>query len=195
MRLILTVVGCLWLSGCSSVPQVSDTEIDTEYRLLADRAIAYSSAVPALSIAARDYIYLMPVEQFEAGRWSPSLWVGVASTLDRGFQRLQLSQPQQLVFNIDGKVVRLPLMPWELGSEPPIPTKVNVAHNLRSVIDYELLQALATAKSVVLTLGRSSQNQQLFSHWRGRWQESESRSAAEGVEIAAKAHRPPIIQR
>jgi hypothetical protein len=64
------------------------------------------------SRSARDYLYLGPVETNRQGIRDYYLWVGIATTLDRGFIAPTVEIPKMLYLNVQGEPIELPLRPW-----------------------------------------------------------------------------------
>jgi hypothetical protein len=64
------------------------------------------------SRSARDYLYLGPVETNRQGVRDYYLWVGIATTLDRGFIAPTVEIPHMLYLNVQGEPIELPLRAW-----------------------------------------------------------------------------------
>ena len=78
----------------------------------AGRAAVFARTDPRYSRSARDYLYLGPVETNTRGLREYYLWVGIASTLDRGFLAPERPLPVALTLLIGGEPVDLDLQPW-----------------------------------------------------------------------------------
>jgi len=74
--------------------------------------LVFARTEPRYSRSARDYVYLGPVETNRQGLREYYLWVGIATTLDRGFLAPPATVPQTLYVEIDGEPMELPLRPW-----------------------------------------------------------------------------------
>ena len=64
------------------------------------------------STSARDYLYLGPVETNRQGSRDYYLWVGVATTLDRGYLAQPLALPDTLYLQVGDELMELRLLPW-----------------------------------------------------------------------------------
>lgn len=78
----------------------------------ARRPLAFARGEFAYSRSARDYLYLGPVETDRQGVREYYLWVGVGSTLDRGYLAAPQGVPQSLYLHVRGEWMRLALRPW-----------------------------------------------------------------------------------
>jgi len=78
----------------------------------AGKALVFARTEGSYSRSARDYIYVGPVETNRQGRRDYYLWVGIATTLDRGFVAPDAAAPQSLLLNVEGSPMELPLVPW-----------------------------------------------------------------------------------
>jgi hypothetical protein len=79
--LVASAVGCA--AGCaaeSPLTSALDSKGRTEVR--ATTVIALARPAPRFSEAARDYLYLAPVEVNEMGLRRHYLWLGLATTID-----------------------------------------------------------------------------------------------------------------
>jgi len=80
----------------------------------ADALMVFARVDARYSRSARDYIYLAPAETNRQGLREYFLWVGVASTLDRGFLAPETEVPTRLVL-----MIRSEPMEFELSAWPP----------------------------------------------------------------------------
>ena len=74
--------------------------------------LVFARTEPRYSRSARDYLYLGPVETNRQGVREYYLWVGVATTLDRGFIAPPADPPRILYLVVDGEPMELVLRPW-----------------------------------------------------------------------------------
>lgn len=88
------------------------------------------------SRSTRDYVYLGPVAINRRGSYEFLLWVGVGSTLDRGFLAPQMANPDAISIFIDGEPMYLTLAEWaerapvlsgELPYDPSVPLTATLA--------------------------------------------------------------------
>ena len=114
--------------------------------------LVYARTEPRYSRSGRDYLYLGPVETHRQGVREYFLWVGVASTIDRGFIAPPAQAPKALYVEIGGEPMELPLKAWHdvvaTGlSKAMYPTRVPVREELAARVT---LQQLADRKSTRL---------------------------------------------
>ena len=74
--------------------------------------LVFARTEPRYSRSARDYVYLGPVETNRQGVREYYLWVGIATTLDRGFLGVAAPAPELLFVDIGGEPIELTLKPW-----------------------------------------------------------------------------------
>lgn len=73
--------------------------------------LVFARTEPRYSRSARDYLYLGPLATNRQGVREHYLWVGVATTLDRGFIAPAADAPQTLYVTVGGEPMELPLLP------------------------------------------------------------------------------------
>jgi hypothetical protein len=119
----------------------------------------------------RDYLYLGPVETNRQGVREYYLWVGVATTLDRGFIAPQAEVPRTLVVTVDGEPIELPLRPWsELVrtaiAEPVYPTAVPLSVELAARVTLQQLALLDRAGLVTIAIvGEATSAPRSYVRW------------------------------
>jgi hypothetical protein len=74
--------------------------------------VVYARTETRYSRSARDYIYLGPVETNRRGTREYFLWVGIATTLDRGYFAPAIEAPNVLFVRVRGDLLELELRPW-----------------------------------------------------------------------------------
>lgn len=87
----------------------------------ASAPVVFARTESRFSRSARDYLYLGPVETNRRGLREYFLWIGVATTLDRGYLAPEIPPPGSLQIMVRGEPMELALRPWaELvpGSPP-----------------------------------------------------------------------------
>jgi hypothetical protein len=98
--------------------------------------LVFARTEPRYSRSARDYLYLGPLATNRQGVRDYFLWVGVATTLDRGFIAPAAETPRTLYVTVNGEPMELPLRP--LGElvrssgeqrlySTPVPVRVELA--------------------------------------------------------------------
>jgi hypothetical protein len=133
--------------------------------------LVYARTEPRYSRSARDYVYLGPVETNRQGVREYFLWVGVATTIDRGFIAPEAEPPHTLYIEVNGEPIELPLKPWREvvpnGLDKPMyPTAVPVREQLAARVTFQQLGLIGAASpaSVSLALGESNV-QRTFVRW------------------------------
>jgi hypothetical protein len=168
------VVWCLasvaaLLAGCAAdgpLESALDAKGRTEVR--ATSILTLARPTPRYSEAARDYLYLAPVEVNEMGARRQYLWLGFATTVDHAWLWAERSEPTTLVLVFDGVPVALPLSAWDVlpaGFGTPAPTYE--ARRARVTLDE--LGRLTTAGAVEVHLVAPDGTRESFSLWRGTW--------------------------
>lgn len=79
---------------------------------VASNIMSFARTESRYSRAARDYIYLGPVETNRQGLREYYLWVGVATTLDRGFLAPTAELPDRLIAIVQDEPIEFELEPW-----------------------------------------------------------------------------------
>jgi hypothetical protein len=77
------------------------------------RPVAFSRTETRFSRSARDYVYLGSVEINERGSREYYLWVGMASTIDRGFVAAEETMPDLMYLDLAGEPVEFELVAWD----------------------------------------------------------------------------------
>lgn len=128
----------------------------------------YALTDPRYSRAARDYVYIGPVETNAQGMRQYYLWVGVGSTLDRGLLPSTGQNASRITMLIDGEPIVLDLMPWAqlMGGatsiepyDPPVRPLVEYG----SRVTRDLLTRINTHAPAALRLAdRAGESRQFF---------------------------------
>lgn len=152
-RGLLTKAGAallLLLAACQSATGIREAfDARTGLTWTRDRApVAYARTEARYSRSARDYLYIGPVELNRQGTRDYYLWVGVATTLDRGYLAPQMRLPEKLYVEFGGDVMEFSLQPWSAltplqGREPVYATPVRVEAELGARITSSQIAKLA----------------------------------------------------
>jgi hypothetical protein len=110
LALSVIVTACQTPSGLAVNRQLDPASGMT--LVAADRALVFARTENGLSRSARDYVYVGPVETNRQGRRDYYLWVGIATTLDRGFVAPDSGAPASLLLDVGGTIMELPLVEW-----------------------------------------------------------------------------------
>jgi hypothetical protein len=109
------LLAAAWLTACAGGRGGALEWLDERSGVTLARGrepLVFARTETRYSRSARDYLYVGPVETNRQGVKEYYLWVGVATTLDRGFIAPSTGLPQTLVIRIEGEPVELPLAPW-----------------------------------------------------------------------------------
>ena len=144
----------LFLAGCQATGAASANErLDQSTGLTlttANEVMVFARTEPRYSRSARDYIYLGPVETNRQGLREHFLWVGIATTLDRGYLAPPIDLPESLQVMVQGEPMVFDLLPWTqtvpgLAPAKVYPTSVTLQGQLGARATRDQLQLLAVA--------------------------------------------------
>jgi hypothetical protein len=161
----------LALAGCAShAPLRSQLDEAGRTWLSADAPVALSRPAPRFSRAARDYLYLAPVEANSAGTRRQYLWVGLGTTVDRRWPWAAPPEAQTLLLVLDGTPLTLPLEPWDapLGAGLYRPSAPAYAVR-RASVSLDELARIAAAASVEAQVVRADGAVDAYELWSGSW--------------------------
>ncbi|MEO8465212.1 MAG: hypothetical protein ABI640_07705 [Gammaproteobacteria bacterium] len=159
------------LAGCAAEAPLKST-LDEKGRtwVSADALVTLASATPNLSNAARDYLYLAPIEINTTGVRRHYLWVGLGSTVDRKWQSSVPANATSVVLAPDGLNVTLPLTAWD--AELPLSmysTPAPVYQMQRAPISLDQLERLARAGAVEVLVVAADGSTATYTLWNGAW--------------------------
>ncbi len=161
------------LMGCAAEPIREDLfEEQTGLTWASmNEPVVLARAVPGFTVAARDYLYIGPVETNRLGTLEHYLWMGAASTVDRELRGNSVPAAETLLIVADGAPVTLVLEQWslDLDSEPyesPVPT----AQDWGARVSMNQIQRIARATSVEIRLVSASGESVPYELWHGSWQ-------------------------
>jgi hypothetical protein len=122
------------------------------------------------SRSARDYIYLGPAETNRQGVREYFLWVGVASTLDRGYLAPESGLPTELEITIQGEPMSFELDAWpppylSAESAAVYATPVALRGQLASRITYDQLRLINDARPETILVRGADDRARAFSVW------------------------------
>lgn len=157
------------LGACSTAPSLEpsfDERTGVTWTAL-NEPIAMAHAVPHLTTAARDYLYVGPLERNEQGTREEFLWLGLATTAPRTFASDLPSLPDSLYLDVDGLMFELPLEEWE---EPlPYDTPATVTHSVTARVSLDQLGLMVGAQDVTIELHLEDGTRVRYDHWSGEW--------------------------
>lgn len=162
------------LAGCAGGGRLEQLDEQSGATIVRGPAVlVYARTEPRYSRSARDYVYLGPVETNRQGVREYFLWVGVASTIDRGFIAPEALEPRTLYVEVRGEPIELPLKAWHelvpTGIKKPMySTTVPVRGELAARVTLQQLALIggASPDSVSLAAGDSSAPR-TFVRWDG----------------------------
>jgi len=162
---LLALVGC-----ASRAPLRSQLDEAGRTWLSAETPVALSRPAPRFSRAARDYLYLAPIEVNNGGTRSHYLWVGFGTTVDRRWPWAVPPEAQTLLLVLDGTPLTLPLADWDaqIGAalyRPPAPTYAV----RRASVSLDELARIAAATSVEAQVVTRDGAADAYQLWSGRW--------------------------
>lgn len=114
-RTTIAIAGLLVLAGCASGGGLLE-RLDRDSGLTivtVPAAAVFARTRGQLSRSARDYLYLGPVEVNERGLREHYWWVGLASTIDRGYLEAETPVPDLLIIDVDGVPIEFELISWD----------------------------------------------------------------------------------
>jgi hypothetical protein len=160
-----------FIAGCAADAPLKST-LDERGRtwVSSDAIVTLARAVPRLSNAARDYLYLAPIEINTAGVHRHYLWVGLGSTVDRKWQSTTPATATSVVLAADGLNIALPLAAWDATIAPPLySTTAPVYQVQRAAISLDQLERLARAASVEVQVVAADGSTATYELWKGAW--------------------------
>ncbi len=135
-----------------------------------DDAIVLARPVRRLTVAARDYAYIGPVEINRMGQRDHYLWLGLASTVDRAFADVSPADAELLAILVDGQPMILPLTKWSADLDrPPYATVVPVYATLSARASLDQIQRIADATSIEVHIISNSGVAARYRMWQGAW--------------------------
>jgi hypothetical protein len=130
--------------------------------------VTLARRAPEISTAARNYMYVGPIEMNERGARMAYLWLGVATTIDGTYQPQDASiVPQRLLLEVDDLAFELPVTAW--SGSPPYETPAPVIQSLRARISLDQIVHVAHAEQVRATLVMANGTTVAYEYWGGPW--------------------------
>lgn len=172
-RILALVVLGGTVAGCQGARGRVKEQLDatTGMSVTSDReAIIYAKTEARYSRSARDYVYLGPVETNHQGVREYYLWVGIGTTLDRGYLAPPLELPDTLYARVDGELMEFPLRPWEevltvTRRRAVYRAGVPIQTQLAARVTLYQLELLARATPPSIRLGTGGTTAQPFGRW------------------------------
>jgi hypothetical protein len=164
------------LAGCGSQSRLVHERLDEPSGttvLVGAEPMVFARTEPQYSRSGRDYLYLGPVETNRQGVREYYVWVGVATTLDRGYLVPLPSEPERVFIDVAGEPMELTLRPWQereaaLRDARVYGTPVRLGAELAARVTLDQLQRLASEPlQVVRVVDRDGTTRAYY-----RWHES-----------------------
>src|SRR5262245_25515483 len=135
-----------------------------------DAAVTLARPAPRFSNAARDYLYVAPVQASATGTRRHYLWVGLGTTVDRGWPWAAPAEGATLLLTVDGLPIALPLAEWEdEGGAGLYRTPAPVYQVRRASVSLDELERIATATDIEAQVIASDGSVARYDLWDGRW--------------------------
>ncbi len=168
---IFVAVVVLAVSACTAQEPLA-TRLDTSGLTVVtvDEAIVLARPVRQLTVAARDYAYIGPVEINRMGNRDHYLWVGLASTVDRKLADATPLEADSLALVVDGQPMILPLRELNMTLDNlPYRSTVPLYATLFAHASLDQIERIAAAYSVDLYIVTSTGGTDHYQRWRGDW--------------------------
>jgi hypothetical protein len=131
--------------------------------------VTMARRAPEISTAARNYMYLGPVEMNERGTRLAYLWLGMATTIDGPYRTQDTSVvPQRLLLEVDDLAFELPVTAW--SGSAPYETPAPVTQSLQARISLDQIVHVAHAEQVRATLVMANGTTVAYEYWGGPWE-------------------------
>jgi len=154
-----------------------------------DATVTLARAAPRFSNAARDYLYVAPVESNNGGARRHYLWVGLATTVDRAWPWAVPADAVTLLLTLDGTPLTLPLVEWETPDGAALyKTAAPVYRVRRASVSLDVLERIAAATEIEAQVVASDGSTARYELWSGRW--SDWSAFVAGVAGAAEPAEP-----
>jgi hypothetical protein len=144
-----------------------------------DATVTLARPAPRFSHAARDYLYVAPVETSTNGVRRHYLWVALGTTVDRSRPEAALPEAATLLLTLDGLPLTLALDEWtaregeRLYSVPAPPYEIR-----RASVSLDELARIAVAGAIEASVIAADGSVASYDLWDGQWSEWEGFVAA-----------------
>jgi hypothetical protein len=170
-RVIAAALACAALAACASDAALR-SGLDESGRswLSLESTVTLARPAPRFSNAARDYLYLAPVQSSTSGTRRHYLWVGLGTTVDRGWPWAAPSDAATLLLTVDGVPVTLPLAEWDVeGGAALYRTPAPVYRVRRASVSLDALERIVGAAQIEAQIVASDGSVARYDLWDGRW--------------------------
>ena len=171
------LVAALILCSCRSAGPIVDEYLDRRSGATVTTAgapVVFARTDARYSRSGRDYLYLGPVSVNRQGFREHYLWIGLGTTLDRGYLAPEKSAPRALHLVVGGEPMEFTLGPWDTvvamtRTEPEYRTRVTLTSQWAARITLDQIARIATA-SIASAHVTDATGSQTYSSWEpGDW--------------------------
>jgi hypothetical protein len=135
-----------------------------------ETTVALARPAPRFSNAARDYLYVAPVQASTTGTRRHYLWVGLGTTVDRGWPGAAPSDAATLLLTVDGVPLTLPLAEWDAAEGAELyRTPAPVYQVRRASVSLDVLQRIMAASEVEAQIVAIDGSVARYDLWDGQW--------------------------
>jgi hypothetical protein len=170
-RLAVAALACTILAACASDATLR-AGLDERGRnwVSLDNTVTLARPAPRFSNAARDYLYVAPVQSSTSGTRRHYLWVGLGTTVDRGWPWAAASDAATLLLAVDGVPLTLPLAEWDAeGGSGLYRTPAPVYQVRRASVSLDALERIVSAVQIEAQIVASDGSVARYDLWDGRW--------------------------
>lgn len=179
------LLGLVLAQGCTGSAGLVRERLDRETGATittAAAALVFARTDARYSRSGRDYLYVGPVSTNQQGLREFYLWIGLGTTIDRGYLAPERPIPNRLHVVIDDELMEFELHAWPIDGirrdRPAYATSVPIDTELGARVTLDQISLLAddTIQSVFVS---DSAGQQVYSSWGGaEWREFLRRQGA-----------------
>jgi hypothetical protein len=172
LRALVWTVTVAALAACAAAPPLEQLDEGAGMTLLRSTApLVFARTDLRYSRSARDYLYVGPLEVNRQGVREYYLWVGVATTLDRGFIAPLVEAPRTLSVVLDGEPMEFALRPLgelvrRTSGGPVYSTTVPLQAELAARVTLQQLEWLSMADVASLAVVEQG-SQRIYVRWQG----------------------------
>jgi hypothetical protein len=165
--------GCQMFQG-NDGPRAPTERLDRSTGMTVDvapRPMVFARTEARYSRSTRDYIYLGPVETNRQGLREYFLWIGVATTLDRGYLAPELEFPVSVQLQLQGgEPLLFELSPWSqaipgLSPANAYRTQVALRGQLGARATRDQLRLIAEAAPTSIRIGTAAGTTRIYDLW------------------------------
>jgi len=161
--------------------------------------VVYARTESRYSRSARDYVYIGPIEVNRQGTREYYLWVGVGTTLDRGYLAPEPQMPETLYVVAQGEPMELGLHRWDaetldVGHVRVYRTEVRLRREFAARVTLNQLALLANASLESILLGDGDGRTRAYYRWRPGQGWSDFVAQAQGVAGGAGTAAIPALR-